>query len=98
MVVIPEKVRFLGQGQFGDVWEARFCQQDHLVVALKVIRDSKGGGDPKWDREVRMLQTTSQHPVIVNCLGFSDHPQPWIAMEFCDGGSFNQLVKVSLIP
>ena len=64
-------------------------------MALKVIRDAGYG---YWRREMRLVTQCSDHPSVVSVFAVSDDcqlgHQPWIAMEYCDGGSFTNMVKV----
>jgi tRNA A-37 threonylcarbamoyl transferase component Bud32 len=80
----------IDQGGFANVYRARDTRFDR-TVALKILRS-----DSLNDRQLRRFRAeclatgrVSSHPNIVTVYdaGTTDRNRPWLAMEYCGGGS-----------
>ena len=92
-------MKLLGQGSFGRVWKdenppgrSGYYTPDKCI-AKKVIENPD---DNAW-AEVQLLQSL-HHENIVRCLGSyrsnsSEVTSLTIVMEYCDGGTFADLVR-----
>src|SRR5262249_12352302 len=82
----------LGGGGMGDVYRARQLHSDRLV-AVQLIRPDYLSSDAAWERfrtEARAL-AKFDHPNIVRVFDSSESGgQPYIAMEFVEGGTLAQ--------
>lgn len=85
-----EDLERIGQGGFATVYRARESRFDR-TVALKILR-----ADTLDDRQLRRFRAeclatgrVSSHPNIVTVYDAGTTPghRPWLAMEFCSGGS-----------
>jgi len=88
-----EDLARIDQGGFAVVYRARDTRFDR-TVALKVLRSERLG-----DRQLRRFRTeclatgrVSAHPNIVTVYdaGTTRGHRPWLAMEYCSGGSLAQ--------
>ena len=89
---------FLGQGQFGRVYEGEATglfgeHEDKLVkVAVKEIKDTKAEG---WADELKILSSLDMHLNLVNLLGACTFPpdQPtYILLEYCSFGDLKKFL------
>ena len=93
-------MKLLGQGSFGTVWKDQnplgrsgYYYTPDKYVAKKVIENPD---DNAW-AEVQLLQSL-RHENTVRCLGSyrsnsSEVTSLTIVMEYCDGGTFADLVR-----
>ena len=93
-------MKLLGQGSFGTVWKDQnppgrsgYYNTPDKYIAKKVIENPD---ENAW-AEVQLLQSL-HHENIVKCLGSyrsnsSEVTSLTIVMEYCDGGTFANLVR-----
>lgn len=90
-----EVINLLGEGSFGSVFRARH-KATSAIVAVKIIPN--GPNDSESDKiksEIDILSRCDS-PYIVGYLEcFIKVPQGemWIVMEYCEGGSMNDLIE-----
>eukprot|EP00899_Mesostigma_viride_P029174 jgi/Mesvir1/9441/Mv09838-RA.1 len=88
----------LGRGSYGSVYRGR-CLRTQEQVAIKIIPITEGeDGFDEIEVEIEMLQQCN-HPNIVHYLGsYKAKDALWIVMEYCGGGSVNDLLHVDMQP
>jgi tetratricopeptide (TPR) repeat protein len=83
-------IRQVGRGGAGIVYEA-LHEAMARRVAIKVLGTSLGGGDRAIDRFRREARAAGRlnhpHVVTVHDYGVTDDEHPFLAMEYCEGGS-----------
>eukprot|EP01028_Stygiella_incarcerata_P001065 TRINITY_DN1167_c0_g1_i1.p1 TRINITY_DN1167_c0_g1~~TRINITY_DN1167_c0_g1_i1.p1 ORF type:complete len:499 (-),score=140.84 TRINITY_DN1167_c0_g1_i1:9-1505(-) len=89
-----ELLELIGSGSFGKVYKARE-KDSGRTVAVKIIPiDGTDEGLQELQREIRILEST-HHPNIVEYYGcFSADDYLWISMEYCGGGSLEELMEL----
>lgn len=87
---IIARVRTLGSGGFGEVFEARIRDLPYNV-AVKILTDESEIALSRFKREVRILSEL-EHPHIVPVLGYQlDNSPYWFAMPLADRSVADQL-------
>lgn len=94
----PDKVFDLiekvGGGTYGDVFKARVIATGELS-AVKVVKIEPGDDFELIQQEIAMMQNC-QHPNIIQYIGsYLRRDKLWIAMEFCGGGSVQDIYCVT---
>lgn len=94
----PDKVFDLiekvGGGTYGDVFKARVIATGELS-AVKVVKIEPGDDFELIQQEIAMMQQC-QHPNIIQYIGsYLRRDKLWIAMEFCGGGSVQDIYCVT---
>lgn len=94
----PDKVFDLiekvGGGTYGDVFKARVIATGELS-AVKVVKIEPGDDFELIQQEIAMMQHC-QHPNIIQYMGsYLRRDKLWIAMEFCGGGSVQDIYCVT---
>ncbi|AAG31198.1 receptor serine/threonine kinase PR5K, putative [Arabidopsis thaliana] len=87
----------VGRGGFGIVYRGTLC--DGRMVAVKVLKESKGNNSEDFINEVSSMSQTS-HVNIVSLLGFcSEGSRRAIIYEFLENGSLDKFIseKTSVI-
>ena len=94
------KEKKLGQGSFGSVWRvntperAPYSKTEHPIVALKEVKDP---GEEAWT-EVDLLKRIDHQHIAKYLFSFeNERGDLYIIMEFCDGGTFADQVRVRVI-
>ncbi|MCP3938251.1 MAG: protein kinase, partial [Actinomycetia bacterium] len=86
----------IGRGGFGVVYRALQTSLDRNV-AIKIMHSA--GADPDTERHIRRERETlaelTSHPGIVTVFDAGTLPSgsPWIAMEYCPGGTFADRIR-----
>ncbi|EFH63347.1 hypothetical protein ARALYDRAFT_475786, partial [Arabidopsis lyrata subsp. lyrata] len=81
----------VGRGGFGIVYRGTLC--DGRVVAVKVLKESKGNNSEDFINEVSSMSQTS-HVNIVSLLGFcSEGSKRAIIYEFLENGSLDKFIS-----
>jgi serine/threonine protein kinase len=84
----------IGSGTYGDVYKARHTMTGTLS-AVKVIKIEPGDDFSLLKQEIDMLKD-SEHGNIVKYLNsYLRGPKLWIAMEFCGGGSIQDIYHIT---
>lgn len=88
-----ETIEPLGEGATGSVWK---CKENWTgrIVAIKYLKNLTDTDRERFRREARILTKLKDNPFVVDIYGFNDSDsQPYIVMEYCDGGSIIELTK-----
>ena len=88
----------LGKGSYGGVFKA-LDKRNSNTVALKII-PIETDNTKELFREIRILRKCNSK-YIVNYLGSfrnKKHNEIWISMEYCGGGSIQDLIKITRKP
>lgn len=85
------KIRDLGAGTFGRVYQA--CDEERgRDVAVKEVLDPQADIE-RFAREARLLHEQLNNRYVVDIYEFDlEAAQPYIVMEYCEGGSLRQHV------
>jgi serine/threonine protein kinase len=87
-------LRFVGQGAFGVVYQARDTELDR-TVAVKVPRLPQAGGSPDHERFLREARSVAQlrHPSIVSVHEVGQHEgTPYLVTDFIVGVTLADLL------
>ncbi|XP_063957516.1 mitogen-activated protein kinase kinase kinase kinase 3-like [Lytechinus pictus] len=85
-----ELLQRIGSGTYGDVYKARMTQTGTLS-AIKVIKIEPGDDFTIIQQEILMMKDC-RHPNIVGYFGsYLRREKLWIAMEYCGGGSLQDI-------
>ncbi|XP_023643068.1 LEAF RUST 10 DISEASE-RESISTANCE LOCUS RECEPTOR-LIKE PROTEIN KINASE-like 2.7 isoform X2 [Capsella rubella] len=84
----------VGKGGFGIVYKGTLC--DGRMVAVKVLKESKGNNSEDFINEVSSMSQTS-HVNIVSLLGFcSEGSKRAIIYEFLENGSLDKFISENM--
>eukprot|EP01103_Thecamoeba_quadrilineata_P014656 TRINITY_DN4410_c0_g1_i2.p1 TRINITY_DN4410_c0_g1~~TRINITY_DN4410_c0_g1_i2.p1 ORF type:complete len:489 (-),score=46.26 TRINITY_DN4410_c0_g1_i2:287-1753(-) len=82
----------IGKGSFGVVFTAKDLKEN-TTVAIKILKMPFQSNESSILNEILMLKSC-QHVNIVNYLhSYLYCDRVWVVMEYCDGGTLNQLVS-----
>lgn len=91
-------VSLVGEGTFAYVYRARHLVIDSLEVAIKVLKPDFVADEELQKQFVHEAETVAMlrntHTVRVTDMGRMPDGRPYICMEYCDGVTLNQLVRL----
>lgn len=89
-----ELLKKIGSGTYGEVYHARYIETG-AETAVKIVKIDQGDDWEVIQQEVIILQEC-KHPNIVAYMGsYLSKERLWITMEFCSGGSVQDLYRVN---
>uniref|UniRef100_A0A1Q3G141 Mitogen-activated protein kinase kinase kinase kinase n=1 Tax=Culex tarsalis TaxID=7177 RepID=A0A1Q3G141_CULTA len=89
-----ELIHKIGSGTYGDVYKAKKIQSNELA-AIKVIKLEPGDDIQIIQQEIVMMRDC-RHPNIISYYGsYLRHDKLWICMEYCGGGSLQDIYQVT---
>ncbi|KFB47590.1 hypothetical protein ZHAS_00015558 [Anopheles sinensis] len=89
-----ELIHKIGSGTYGDVYKAKKLQSNELA-AIKVIKLEPGDDIQIIQQEILMMRDC-RHSNIISYFGsYMRHDKLWICMEFCGGGSLQDIYQVT---
>ncbi|XP_058838861.1 mitogen-activated protein kinase kinase kinase kinase 3 isoform X1 [Topomyia yanbarensis] len=89
-----ELIHKIGSGTYGDVYKAKKLQSNELA-AIKVIKIEQGDDIQIIQQEIVMMRDC-RHPNIISYYGsYLRHDKLWICMEYCGGGSLQDIYQVT---
>lgn len=89
-----ELIHKIGSGTYGDVYKAKKLQSNELA-AIKVIKLEPGDDIQIIQQEIVMMRDC-RHPNIISYYGsYLRHDKLWICMEYCGGGSLQDIYQVT---
>ncbi|KAL5271004.1 hypothetical protein ACHWQZ_G001603 [Mnemiopsis leidyi] len=89
-----ELLKKIGSGTYGEVYQARYIDGG-AETAVKIVKIDAGDDWAAIQQEVIILQEC-KHPNIVAYMGsYLSKDRLWITMEFCSGGSVQDLYRVN---
>uniref|UniRef100_A0AAG5DP64 Mitogen-activated protein kinase kinase kinase kinase n=1 Tax=Anopheles atroparvus TaxID=41427 RepID=A0AAG5DP64_ANOAO len=89
-----ELIHKIGSGTYGDVYKAKKLQSNE-PAAIKVIKLEPGDDIQIIQQEILMMRDC-RHSNIISYFGsYMRHDKLWICMEFCGGGSLQDIYQVT---
>ncbi|XP_062309916.1 mitogen-activated protein kinase kinase kinase kinase 2-like isoform X1 [Osmerus eperlanus] len=89
-----ELIRRIGSGTYGDVFKARNLQTSE-ISAIKVVKLDPGDDITCIQQEITMMRECSHRNIVAYYGSYNRNNKLWICMEFCGGGSLQDLYRVT---
>ncbi|XP_058054483.1 mitogen-activated protein kinase kinase kinase kinase 5 [Anopheles bellator] len=89
-----ELIHKIGSGTYGDVYKAKKLQSNELA-AIKVIKLEPGDDILIIQQEILMMRDCRHSNIISYYGSYMRHDKLWICMEYCGGGSLQDIYQVT---
>uniref|UniRef100_A0A182N2K5 Mitogen-activated protein kinase kinase kinase kinase n=1 Tax=Anopheles dirus TaxID=7168 RepID=A0A182N2K5_9DIPT len=89
-----ELIHKIGSGTYGDVYKAKKLQSNDLA-AIKVIKLEPGDDIQIIQQEILMMRDCRHSNIISYYGSYMRHDKLWICMEYCGGGSLQDIYQVT---
>ncbi|XP_049546142.1 mitogen-activated protein kinase kinase kinase kinase 5 isoform X2 [Anopheles darlingi] len=89
-----ELIHKIGSGTYGDVYKAKQLQSNELA-AIKVIKLEQGDDIQIIQQEILMMRDCRHSNIISYYGSYMRHDKLWICMEYCGGGSLQDIYQVT---
>ncbi|XP_050080145.1 mitogen-activated protein kinase kinase kinase kinase 5 [Anopheles maculipalpis] len=89
-----ELIHKIGSGTYGDVYKAKKLQSNELA-AIKVIKLEQGDDIQIIQQEILMMRDCRHSNIISYYGSYMRHDKLWICMEYCGGGSLQDIYQVT---
>ncbi|KAF4077604.1 hypothetical protein AMELA_G00209960 [Ameiurus melas] len=89
-----ELIHRIGSGTYGDVFKARNIKTS-IIAAIKVVKLDPGDDISSIQQEITMMKDCMHKNIVAYFGGYLRNNKLWICMEFCGGGSLQDIYHVT---
>ncbi|XP_050948661.1 LOW QUALITY PROTEIN: mitogen-activated protein kinase kinase kinase kinase 6 [Labeo rohita] len=89
-----ELIHRIGSGTYGDVFKARSIKSS-VIAAIKVVKLDPGDDISSIQHEITMMKDCTHKNIVAYFGSYLRNNKLWICMEFCGGGSLQDIYHVT---
>ncbi|XP_026051204.1 mitogen-activated protein kinase kinase kinase kinase 6 [Carassius auratus] len=89
-----ELIHRIGSGTYGDVYKARSIKTS-VIAAIKVVKLDPGDDISSIQHEITMMKDCTHKNIVAYFGSYLRNNKLWICMEFCGGGSLQDIYHVT---